>query len=287
MGLDLGWSVRLREALQKNELTVHYQPIVSLNDIDATQLPDEDGKLWEHILQRLPNLQHHYEALIRLRGHDGEVISPAAFLPSAERFNMMRELDRWVIQHTLRELKATVSQRPDTVFAINLSGTSVGDDTLLPTIKALLAEHNIDPRTVIFEITETAAIENLDEARTFIRELSALGCRFALDDFGSGFSSFAHLKHLNVHFIKIDGAFIQGVASNLVDRSIVTSINDVAHALGKRTIAEYVQNADVLRVLKECGVDYVQGYYIARPLEMTREKSSDQGDNAQRVPLSA
>lgn len=283
MGLDLGWSVRLREALQQNTLTVHYQPIVALGDIDMAQLPEKDGQLWEHILARLPHMQHHYEALIRLRGSNGDVIYPGAFLPTAERFNMMRDLDRWVIQHALMELKSTGAQRPDTVFAINLSGTSVSDDTLLPTIKSLLAEHRIDPRNVIFEITETAAIENLDGARAFIRELSALGCRFALDDFGSGFSSFAHLKHLNVQFIKIDGTFIQGVANNLVDRSIVTSINDVAHALGKRTIAEYVQGADVLRVLKECGVDYVQGYYIARPLELDTE----QGDNAPQLTLSA
>ncbi len=285
MGLDLGWSVRLREALQKNLFTVHYQPIVSLSDIDMAHLPAEDGQLWEHIARSLPHLQQHFEVLIRLRGPDGEIISPSAFLPTAERFNMMRDLDRWVIAHALRDLKRVNRHRADTVFAINLSGLSVGDETLLPAIKQLLVENRVDPRSIIFEITETAAIENLDEARLFIRELSGLGCRFALDDFGSGFSSFTHLKHLNVDFIKIDGNFIQGVAQNSVDRSIVTSINDVAHALGKRTIAEYVQSAEVLRALQECGVDYVQGFYISRPHETVGENRRESGDNV--IPFSA
>lgn len=283
MGLELGWSVRLREALQKNMFVVHYQPIVALSDIDMACLPEEDGKLWEHIVSELPNMQHHYEVLIRLRGADGEIIHPSAFLPTAERFNMMRELDRWVVTHALRALKRTALQRPDTVFAINLSGVSVSDETLLPLIKSLIAEYRVDPRAIIFEVTETAAISGLDEARVFIRELSALGCRFALDDFGSGFSSFAQLKHLNVDFIKIDGQLIQGIANNTVDRSIVASINDIAHALGKRTVAEYVQDVHVLRTLKECGVDFVQGYYISRPCADLDEIETDYSDNILRL----
>lgn len=283
MGLELGWSVRLREALQKNMFVVHYQPIVALSDIDMTCLPEEDGKLWEHIVSELPNMQHHYEVLIRLRGADGEIIHPSAFLPTAERFNMMRELDRWVVTHALRALKRTALQRPDTVFAINLSGVSVSDETLLPLIKSLIAEYRVNPRAIIFEVTETAAISGLDEARVFIRELSALGCRFALDDFGSGFSSFAQLKHLNVDFIKIDGQLIQGIANNTVDRSIVASINDIAHALGKRTVAEYVQDVHVLRTLKECGVDFVQGYYISRPCADLDEIETDYSDNILRL----
>lgn len=283
MGLDLGWSVRLREALQKNMFVAHYQPIVALSDIDMERLPGEDGKLWEHIVRDLPNMQHHYEVLIRLRGADGEIIHPSAFLPTAERFNMMRELDRWVVTHALRALKNAALRRADTVFAINLSGVSVSDQTLLPFIKNLFAEHRIDPRAIIFEVTETAAISGLDEARIFIRELSALGCRFALDDFGSGFSSFAQLKHLNVDFIKIDGQLIRGIANNTVDRSIVASINDIAHALGKRTVAEYVQDVHVLRTLKECGVDFVQGYYISRPCAELGEIETDYSDNILRL----
>ncbi len=279
MGLELGWSVRLREALQKNMFVAHYQPIVALADIAMDNLPEEDGKLWEHILRDLPNMQHHYEVLIRLRGTDGEIIHPGAFLPTAERFNMMREVDRWMVTHALKELKRATSYRHNTVFAINLSGVSVGDETLLPLIKNLIAEHNINPCAVIFEVTETAAISGLDEARLFIRELSALGCRFALDDFGSGFSSFAQLKHLNVDFIKIDGQLIQGIANNSVDRSIVASINDIAHALGKRTVAEYVQNVHVLRVLKDCGVDFVQGYYISRPCEQLGKVETEYSEN--------
>lgn len=283
MGLELGWSVRLREALQKNMFVAHYQPIVALADISMEHLPEEDGKLWEHILRDLPNMQHHYEVLIRLRSTDGEIIHPSAFLPTAERFNMMREVDRWMVTHALKELKRAATYRHNTVFAINLSGVSVGDETLLPLIKNLIAEHNINPCAVIFEVTETAAISGLDEARLFIRELSALGCRFALDDFGSGFSSFAQLKHLNVDFIKIDGQLIQGIANNSVDRSIVASINDIAHALGKRTVAEYVQNVHVLRVLKECGVDFVQGYYISRPCEQLGEIETEYSENILRL----
>jgi len=283
MGLELGWSVRLREALQKNLFVAHYQPIVALADIAMDNLPEEDGKLWEHILRDLPHMQHHYEVLIRLRGADGEIIHPGAFLPTAERFNMMRDLDRWMVTHALKELKRATTIRHDTVFAINLSGESVGDETLLPLIKNLIAEHSINPRTVIFEVTETAAISGLDEARLLIRELSALGCRFALDDFGSGFSSFAQLKHLNVDFIKIDGQLIQGIANNTVDRSIVASINDIAHALGKRTVAEYVQNVHVLRVLKDCGVDFVQGYYISRPSEQLGQIETDYSENILRL----
>ncbi len=283
MGLELGWSVRLREALQKNMFVAHYQPIVALSDIPMDNLPEEDGKLWEHILRDLPNIQHHYEVLIRLRGAEGEIIHPSAFLPTAERFNMMREVDRWMVTHALKELKRASTYRHDTVFAINLSGVSVGDETLLPLIKNLIAEHRINPRAVIFEVTETAAISGLDEARLFIRELSALGCRFALDDFGSGFSSFAQLKHLNVDFIKIDGQLIQGIANNTVDRSIVASINDIAHALGKRTVAEYVQDVHVLRVLKDCGVDFVQGYYISHPSEQLGQTETAYSENVLRL----
>lgn len=283
MGLELGWSVRLREALQKNMFVAHYQPIVALADISMDNLPEEDGTLWEHILRDLPNMQHHYEVLIRLRSADGEIIHPSAFLPTAERFNMMREVDRWMVTHALKELKRAATYRHDTVFAINLSGVSVGDETLLPLIKNLITEHRINPRAVIFEVTETAAISGLDEARLFIRELSALGCRFALDDFGSGFSSFAQLKHLNVDFIKIDGQLIQGIANNTVDRSIVASINDIAHALGKHTVAEYVQDVHVLRVLKDCGVDFVQGYYISRPCEQLGEIETEYSQNVLRL----
>ncbi|MBI3775031.1 MAG: EAL domain-containing protein, partial [Gammaproteobacteria bacterium] len=172
MGLELGWSVRLREALQKNMFVAHYQPIVALADISMENLPEEDGKLWEHILRELPHMQHHYEVLIRLRSADGEIVHPSAFLPTAERFNMMREVDRWMVTHALKELKRAATYRHNTVFAINLSGVSVGDETLLPLIKNLIAEHNINPCAVIFEVTETASISGLDEARLFIRELS-------------------------------------------------------------------------------------------------------------------
>jgi diguanylate cyclase (GGDEF)-like protein len=274
MDLELGWSAKLRDALQNNHFVIHYQPIVALADIDFETLPASDGELWDHLCNQLPYMQHHYEVLIRLPGTDGEMISPHAFLPTAERFNMMKEIDRWMLTHAMQELAKQHIHRDDTVFAINLSGHTVDDQSLPKFIKSLLKDFGIRPDALIFEITETTAIENISAARKFIHELTHLGCRFALDDFGSGFSSFSHLKHLDVDFVKIDGQFIRGMANNSADKSIVSSINDIAHSLGKRTIAEYVENPDVLRYLKECGVDYVQGFYISHPFSEL-EKTCD------------
>ena len=152
-------------------------------------------------------------------------------------------------------------------FSINLSGKAFEDKALLPMIEELLENSAIDPSRVCFEITETAAIAKLSEAEKFIGALKGMGCQFALDDFGAGFSSFAYLKHLPVDKLKIDGAFVQGMASSQIDQAMVQSMNQVAHALGKLTIAEYVQDAATLELLREYGVDYAQGNYIGKPRE--------------------
>ena len=265
MDLELGWSTKLRDALQNDDFIIHYQPIVPLADIDLNHLPREEGQLWQIISKQFPFVKCHYEVLIRMPGAEGEIIYPHAFLPTAERFNMIQKIDYWVLDHAMRELASQQQRRKDTVFAINLSGHTVDNQELSSHIKGLIKEYNLDPCTLIFEITETTAIANIDAARKFIHEISQLGCRFSLDDFGTGFSSFSHLRHLNVDYVKIDGQFIRGMANNSADKSIVSSINDIAHSLGKRTIAEYVESPEILRMLKILGVDYVQGFYISHP----------------------
>jgi len=204
---------------------------------------------------------------MRLQGHDGDIILPGAFIPTAERFNLMREIDRWVVSHAIERLYNIHKTRTDIHFSINISGQTVSDENFLPFMQDLLNQYTIDPSAITLEITETTAIENLESAQKMIYELNTLGCRFALDDFGSGFSSFTHLKHLLVEFIKIDGSFVQGMEEANIDHTMVSSINDIAHSLGRHTIAEYVENVSILRLLKVVGVDYVQGNYISEPLE--------------------
>jgi len=266
MDLELGWSSKLREALQNDEFLIYYQPIVPLTEIDTANLPEEDGELWAQISNLDTMVKARYEVLIRLPGPNGEIISPHAFLPTAERFNMMREIDYWVLSNAMKELAKSNLNYRNISFSINLSGHTMDDNSLPSMIKKLITQYNINPKSLIFEITETAAIANMDAAKKCISEISALGCYFALDDFGSGFSSFSHLKHLDVDFIKIDGQFIQNIEINAEDQSIVSSINDIAHALGKQTIAEYVESPNILKLLKRCGVDYAQGFYVSPPL---------------------
>jgi len=264
MDHDLGWSARLREALANDQLLLHFQPMLPLRDIDVDTLPASDEPLWDRISAdgrgRL-----YYEVLVRMVGPNDELFSPNAFLPTAERFNLMRDIDFWVISRAIRTLSALDAPN-DITFSINISGQTLGEKALLELITDELKSNAIDPTRLIFEITETAAISNLRSARRLIDELSSIGCRFALDDFGSGFSSFYHLKHLPVDYIKIDGAFVQGMANDAIDRAMVQSMTDIAHSLGRVTIAEYVESREVLKLLKHIGVDYVQGFYVSRPL---------------------
>jgi len=278
MDLELGWSAKLRDALANNEFLIYFQPIVPLIEIDTMHLPENDGELWTQILNNHTMAKARYEVLIRLPGPDGEIISPNAFLPTAERFNMMREIDYWVLSKAMEKLAKCNLTHKNISFSINLSGHTMDDASLPSMIKKLLTLYNLNPNALIFEITETTAIANIDTARKFIKEISALGCHFALDDFGSGFSSFSHLKHLDVDFIKIDGQFIQNIDKDPEDQSIVASINDIAHSLGKQTIAEYVDSPNILKILKRCGVDYAQGFYISPPLPELDEISHADSD---------
>lgn len=187
-----------------------------------------------------------------------------AFIPAAERYNLMVSIDRWVLETAFAKLGQTGCAHIDTC-AINLSGASLGDDAFLGFVYQCFGRFAVPPRVICFEITETEAIANLSNARHIIGALTALGCRFALDDFGSGMSSFGYLKNLPVDYLKIDGAFIRNLANDPIDHAMVAAINDIGHVMGLETIAEFVETPDILPCLRDIGVDYVQGYGVARP----------------------
>ncbi len=243
MQADMSWATQVRDMLEHDRFQLVYQPIV--------------GTEYGEILD--------YEVLVRMVCDDGQVILPGGFMPAAERFGLIHSVDRWIVRRAIRELAALRNSGQRISFSINLSGKAFEDETLLPLIRELLNDTALDPTWVTFEITETAAIANLAAAEAFISELKDIGCQFALDDFGSGFSSFAYLKHLPVDKLKIDGAFVKGMAHSSVDQAMVESMNQVAHALGKQTIAECVENGETLKILREMGVDRAQGNYIGRP----------------------
>ena len=240
---DVGWSRRLNEALQQNRFLLLYQPIIRLSDQSIA----------------------HYEALLRLREDGDRLIAPGAFLAQAERFGVIHAIDRWVIVHAIQELAAQHRRGRELHFAINLSGRAFDDPELMFTIEQALSDCSLDPSFITFEITETAAISQIAVAKMFIEKLKLLGCRFALDDFGSGFSSYTYLKFLPADYLKIDGSFVQKLAEDPLDQAIVQSMNQVAHALGKQTIAEFVEDEATLELLRQYGVDYAQGYYLGKP----------------------
>jgi diguanylate cyclase (GGDEF)-like protein/PAS domain S-box-containing protein len=245
MAEDMGWASRVREMLEHDKFQLVYQPIMALND---DQVQD-------------------YEVLVRMVCNDGEIILPGGFMPAAERFGLIHSVDRWIVRRALVQLSRLHQQGEAVRFSINLSGKAFEDAALLPMIRELLNDSSIDPSRVCFEITETAAIAKLSEAEKFISALKTMGCQFALDDFGAGFSSFAYLKSLPVDKLKIDGTFVQSMADSQIDQAMVHSMNQVAHALGKQTIAEYVEDAATLELLRDFGVDYAQGNYIGKPRE--------------------
>lgn len=241
----MAWVTRLNEALEGDRLLLRCQRIESAVAGDA-----------------LPA----YEVLISISGDEGELLAPAEFLHAAERYNRMHAVDRWVVSNVFRWMHANpaaVNQLDH--LSINLSGQSLNDATLLEFLFEMFQRYPIPRDRICFEVTETAAIANLEDAVDFIRELQGLGCRFSLDDFGSGLASYGHLKHLPVDYIKIDGSFIRSVADDVADLALVRSINEMGHLMGKRTIAEYVENDQIRALMAEIGVDYVQGYGIEKP----------------------
>ena len=208
----------------------------------------------------------HFEILIRMVEEDGKLIAPGGFIPAVERYGAMSKIDRWVISNTFEWFRKNPEKMSSlSLCSINLSANSLADDDLKNYIAELLDAPHIDAHKICFEITETAAVSNLSQALNFIHHLKKSGCLFALDDFGSGMSSFGYLKNLSVDLLKIDGMFVREIANDKISRAMVKSINEVGHVMGKRTIAEFVENDEILALLKEIGVDYAQGYGIAKP----------------------
>ena len=213
----------------------------------------------------------HYEILVRMLDEQGAPVVPDHFIPAAERYVLMPAVDRWIIHQLFstqgEQLRAWHAEHRDQfLFAINLSGTSLGDEGFLPFLQRQFEQQRIPPASICFEITETAAIRSLSHARHFMRTLSAMGCTFALDDFGSGLSSYNYLRELPVEYLKIDGSFVQDMNSNPVNYALVASINQIAHVLGLKTIAEWAENDSTINQLRALNVDYAQGYAIGTPL---------------------
>ena len=207
----------------------------------------------------------HYEVLLRMDEGNGSIIPPMSFIPAAERYDMMPLLDKWVINSTFRLMREEQDNNSKHVYNINLSGQTLCDTEILGFIREQIDHFGINTSDLCFEITETAVIANLSLAIDFIGRMKKMGCMFALDDFGSGLSSFAYLKKLPVDFIKIDGEFVRDITDDLMDRAIVSAINDIGHEIGLITVAEYVENEEILKLLQQLGIDYVQGFAVDKP----------------------
>jgi EAL domain-containing protein (putative c-di-GMP-specific phosphodiesterase class I) len=205
------------------------------------------------------------ELLLRMQGENGDVIPPGSFLFIAERFDLIQDIDRWVVSRAIELLAEQQAAGNEIVLCVNLSAKSVTDPRLPDHIASELRAHGADGRGLCFEVTETAALVNIDRARQFARRIAELGCEFALDDFGAGFASFYYLKHLSFDLLKIDGEFVTDLANSLTNKLVVKAVVDIARGLGKRTIAEFVEDAETLELLRGMGVDFAQGFYVAKP----------------------
>ncbi len=245
------WNFLIQEAIEESRFSLYRQPIVGLDRLEA--------------------FPHHYEVLLRMVGSSGDIIAPNRFIPTAERYQLMPIIDRWVIQQCVSYLEAIAvedsgqSSKDWVNYAINLSGTSLSDDDFLADLVELITQMKISPKTLCFEITETAAIANLQQVHDFMKALHEMGCRFALDDFGAGMSSFGYLSSLPVDFVKIDGKFIQNLESNRSNITIVQSMVQISKSLGLMTVAERVERESTAIQLKAIGVDFVQGFGVGRP----------------------
>jgi PAS domain S-box-containing protein len=242
---EMQWAARINAALEEGRFELYRMQIMPL------QRPEPGA---------------HYELLLRMRDESGRMVSPDNFIAAAERYGLTPAIDRWVIENALRWLVSEADEREKLAMcSINLSGQSLGDDKFLPFVIEQFQKSGIDAAKICFEITETAAVASFSQANRFIQALKELGCRFALDDFGTGLSSFGYLKHFPVDFLKIDGSFVREILHDPIDREMVRSINEIGHLTGKKTIAEFAENAEIIQMLTSLGVDYAQGYGIAQP----------------------
>jgi EAL domain-containing protein (putative c-di-GMP-specific phosphodiesterase class I) len=247
MRARLTWSQRIRTALEEDRFELFQQPILDIRKDEVT----------------------HHELLVRLPGDSGELIPPGTFLYIAEQFGLIQSIDRWVVCQAARLIERLHAEGDPVTLTVNLSGASITDASLLEVVEQEIRETGIDPHSLIFEVTETAAIVNIDKARRFAARLGELGCAFALDDFGAGFGSFYYLKHLPFDYLKIDGDFIRQLPTSKADQLTVKAIVQIAHGLGKQTVAEFVGDDATLTLLSRFGVDYAQGYHTGRPVAVS------------------
>ncbi len=237
------WEERIRRALKENQFQLYFQPIVDIHT----------GAI------------SHYESLLRMIEEDGKIVTPGAFIGIAERFGLIREIDRWVVANAIRTQGESLQAGRPVALTINLSGRHFGSPKILELIQEATRHYKADPSSIVFEVTETAAVENFTEACDFIQALREMRYRFALDDFGAGFSSFDYLKHIPVDYVKIDGSFVRNINNEKVDQIFVKAIADMANGLGVKTIAEFVENYPIVETLRGLGVSMGQGYYFAKP----------------------
>ena len=254
---DIYWVPILREALIKERFFLVFQPIVKLSNGEIS----------------------HYEVLIRLRNEARVVIEPYEFIPAAERMGLIHGIDLWVVEKAIDYLAALPPRLAHICLAINLSSVAFQDLSLLPMIKQKLEMTGVRAERLTFEITETAAVENYKQTRSMINRIRALGCRFALDDFGAGFCSFNYLKTFPVDYVKIDGQFISNLVNDETDQMLVRSMHQIANKMGKKTIAEFVETPEAISLLRKIGVNYGQGYIFGRPSEELLEQSVFQIEN--------
>ncbi len=241
---EMQWVARINQALDKDRLCLYAQPIISLDSGD----------------------NRHYELLVRMLDDNGDIIPPGSFLPAAERYNLIEKVDAWVVSHACTFLSQQRKFLDHINFVtINLSGPSLTNSSFLGSILSILNETGVPPGKICFEVTETVAVSNMNLAIGFIKDLKEIGCHFALDDFGSGISSFGYLKNLPVDYLKIDGMFVKDILENPIDYAMVKSINEIGQVMGMKTIAEFVENDETKATLKTIGVNYAQGYGIGKP----------------------
>jgi diguanylate cyclase (GGDEF)-like protein/PAS domain S-box-containing protein len=251
---DMEWVQRLRSSLENNQFSLMAQTVYPLK-------PQPKGMGGVH-----------FEVLLRMQDGQGPLIAPSVFIPIAERYDLMPHIDRWVVRNTLKLLRTHLSEGANiSTCSINLSGASLGDNELLDFIRHNIWEHGVSAEKLCFEITETSAIASLESATFMITELRKLGCRFSLDDFGSGMASFKYLQQLPVDYLKIDGSFVQDMLKNPSNHAMVEAIHHIGRVLGKHTVAEFVGDAATFEALKAMGVDYAQGFYIAPPVPLNAE----------------
>jgi diguanylate cyclase (GGDEF)-like protein/PAS domain S-box-containing protein len=242
---EMQWAARINNALEEGRFELFRQTILPLQRT-------EEGT--------------HYELLLRMRDESGKIVAPDNFIAAAERYGITPSIDRWVIENAFRWLVSEADERARLAMcSINLSGQSLGDDKFLPYVIEQFHRSGLDATKICFEITETSAIASFSQANRFIQALKELGCKFALDDFGTGLSSFGYLKHFPVDFLKIDGSFVKEILHDPIDREMVRSINEIGHLTGKKTIAEFAENLEIINMLRGLGVDYAQGYGVSQP----------------------